>query len=91
MPELPEVETVRNELTPFVIGRRITGVTLVWEGIVKQPSPEEFIERLVGQEITGLYRRGKYLYCQGMSCEDFHCPRVQRRLGAYFLCLRTGV
>ena len=28
MPELPEVETVKNELAPHVIGRTITGVTI---------------------------------------------------------------
>ncbi|MFC1904289.1 bifunctional DNA-formamidopyrimidine glycosylase/DNA-(apurinic or apyrimidinic site) lyase [Chloroflexota bacterium] len=61
MPELPEVETVKNELQPCIIGHRITGVTLVWEGIVRHPSPEEFRSRLVGQKITHLARRGKYL------------------------------
>ena len=61
MPELPEVETVRNELSPFVIGRTITGITLLWEGIVRQPSVEEFCSRVMGQKITGLARRGKYL------------------------------
>ncbi len=34
MPELPEVETVKNELTPHIIGREFTGVTLFWDGIV---------------------------------------------------------
>ncbi len=61
MPELPEVETVKNELLPYIIGHRITGVTLFWEGIVRQPSVEEFRSRIIGQEITGITRRGKYL------------------------------
>ena len=61
MPELPEVETVRNELLPYVVGRRITGVTLAWEGIVKEPTVEEFLSRVVGQKIKGITRRGKYL------------------------------
>ena len=61
MPELPEVETIKNELTSRVNGRRITGVTLDWEGIVKKPSLKEFCSRLIGQQITGLSRRGKYL------------------------------
>ena len=42
-------------------GARITGVTLFWEGIVRQPSVEEFRSRLIGQKITGIARRGKYL------------------------------
>jgi len=61
MPELPEVETIKNELAPHVLGRKITGITLFWDGIVKTPSLEEFRSRLTGQEITGLFRRGKYL------------------------------
>jgi len=61
VPELPEVETVKNELLPHIIGRCITGVTLFWERIVRQPSVEEFCARLIGQRITGLTRRGKYL------------------------------
>jgi formamidopyrimidine-DNA glycosylase len=61
VPELPEVETVKNELSPHVIGHCITGVTLLWEGIVKGPSVNEFNSRLIGQRITGITRRGKYL------------------------------
>lgn len=61
MPELPEVETVKNELLPYVVGRSITGVTLLWEGILRQPSAVEFCSCITGQEITGIARRGKYL------------------------------
>jgi len=61
MPELPEVETIKNELLPHIVGHRITGITLFWDGIVRQPSAEEFCSRLIGQEITGVARRGKYL------------------------------
>jgi formamidopyrimidine-DNA glycosylase len=61
MPELPEVETIRNELSPHIIGHTITGITLFDERIVRQPSIEEFNARLIGQGITGLGRRGKYL------------------------------
>jgi len=61
MPELPEVETIKNELLPYIVGHRITGITLIWEGIIKEPSVQEFHSRIVGQEITGITRRGKYL------------------------------
>jgi formamidopyrimidine-DNA glycosylase len=61
MPELPEVETIKNELAPHIIGRGISSVTLFWDGIVKKPSVEEFCSRLIGQKITGIERRGKYL------------------------------
>ncbi|MFC2007853.1 bifunctional DNA-formamidopyrimidine glycosylase/DNA-(apurinic or apyrimidinic site) lyase [Chloroflexota bacterium] len=61
MPELPEVETIRNELMPHIIGRQVTGVTLNWEGMVRNGSATDFCSRLTGQKITGIGRRGKYL------------------------------
>jgi len=61
MPELPEVETVKNELAPHLLGRKFTDITILWDKVIKQPSVEDFRSRLVGQEITGLSRRGKYL------------------------------
>lgn len=61
MPELPEVETVKNELAPHILGRKITDVVLLWAGMVKEPAPEEFRARVIGQKITDITRRGKYL------------------------------
>ena len=61
MPELPEVETVKNELLPYVIGRSISGVTLFWEGMLRKATTAEFYSRILGRQITGVTRRGKYL------------------------------
>ncbi|MFH1662364.1 MAG: DNA-formamidopyrimidine glycosylase family protein, partial [Chloroflexota bacterium] len=61
MPELPEVETIKNELSPHIIGCSISGVTLLWERMLRQPLPEEFHFRIAGKKVTGLARRGKYL------------------------------
>ena len=61
MPELPEVETIKNELLPHVIGRRFTEVTICDAKPVRQPSVNEFCRRLIGQTINSLERRGKYL------------------------------
>lgn len=62
MPELPEVETIKNEILPHVLGRRIKGVELFWNRIVRDPSPEEFCARATGQTITDVTRLGKYLF-----------------------------
>ncbi len=62
MPELPEVETIKNELLPHVLGRTIIGVELFWERIVRQPPVDEFLSKVIGQKITALSRRGKYLF-----------------------------
>ena len=69
MPELPEVETIKNELLPHVVGHHITGITLFWEGIVRQLPVQEFCRHLTGKEITGITRRGKYLIF-GLSSYD---------------------
>jgi formamidopyrimidine-DNA glycosylase len=61
LPELPEVETIRSELSPQIIGRRFTGVTVCDAKMVKQPSVKEFRRNLVEQKINSLERRGKYL------------------------------
>ena len=62
MPELPEVETIKNELLPYVIGRVIQGIEVYWDGMVKYLPVKEFLSQVVGQQIVGLARRGKYLF-----------------------------
>ena len=61
MPELPEVETIKNELTPLVVGRRIKSVEFLWAKTLLSPSIAEFGARVNGRTITVLDRRGKYL------------------------------
>jgi len=61
MPELPEVETVKNQLLPHIIGRTITKVTLLWERMVKGQDAAEFTRRIAGQKILDIVRHGKYL------------------------------
>jgi formamidopyrimidine-DNA glycosylase len=61
MPELPEVETIRRDLCPLLVGRTITGVTVGWEGCVDRPSLASFYESVVGHSIESVGRRGKFL------------------------------
>lgn len=61
MPELPEVETVVRGLRDDVIGRTITGIEVNWSRELAGLSPIEFADRLIGQQIEGLHRRGKYI------------------------------
>jgi formamidopyrimidine-DNA glycosylase len=61
LPELPEVETIKKELSPHVISRRFTDIIVSDAKPVKQPSVEEFRRKLKGQSINDLERRGKYL------------------------------
>ncbi len=61
MPELPEVETIRRDLSAAVCGRRITGVTLMEPLVVRHPDPGAFVRGLTGQAIADVERRAKYL------------------------------
>jgi formamidopyrimidine-DNA glycosylase len=61
LPELPEVETIKNELSQNVIGRRFTDIDVYDTKPVKQPSVDDFRRGLIGQSITNLERHGKYL------------------------------
>ncbi len=61
MPELPEVETIKNELLPWIMGQTFTQVTIFDAELVPGSSTEEFRHKLIRQAIQSLERRGKYL------------------------------
>ena len=60
MPELPEVETVRRGLEPWLVDARIETVTLNRKDL-RFPFPEGLKAALEGQTITTVGRRAKYL------------------------------
>jgi len=61
MPELPEVETIKNELAPWVVGQSFTKVAIPDAKLVCGCSAREVRRGLVGQKVESLERRGKYL------------------------------
>jgi formamidopyrimidine-DNA glycosylase len=61
MPELPEVETIKNELAPWVVGQSFTQVAILDTELVCDGSAEEVRRGLIGQKVESLERRGKYL------------------------------
>src|SRR2546427_7781289 len=66
MPELPEVETIVNDLRPQLAGRRIESVILTRDPairgrLVRHPSATKFVRRLRGRTIKAVERRGKYI------------------------------
>jgi len=61
MPELPEVETIRKELSPWVVGQSFTQVDIVDARVVSGGSAGKVCRGLVGQRVESLERRGKYL------------------------------
>ena len=66
MPELPEVETIVNDLRPQLVGRRFESLQLTRDPairarLVRYPSADKFIRRLRGRTIKTVERRGKYI------------------------------
>jgi formamidopyrimidine-DNA glycosylase (fpg) len=66
MPELPEVETTRIGIAPYVVGKKITGVVLR-DRRLRRPVPRQLKRILTGQTVRKLTRRAKYLL--------FHCDK----------------
>ena len=61
MPELPEVETIKEDLRELVAGSEILRAEVLEPGLVEQPTVEEFVGRLENVRITGARRRAKHL------------------------------
>ena len=68
MPELPEVESVRRQIAPRLVRKRITAVELRRPDL-RQPFPRRFVTRLTGQTVLALSRRAKYLLAELSSGE----------------------
>ncbi|MCX7193441.1 MAG: bifunctional DNA-formamidopyrimidine glycosylase/DNA-(apurinic or apyrimidinic site) lyase [Proteobacteria bacterium] len=60
MPELPEVETTRRGLAPYLEGATVTAVVTRCPRL-RWPIPENLPELLSGQSVISLKRRAKYL------------------------------
>lgn len=61
MPELPEVQTVANELNGCALNQPITDVDVARPQMVKNADPREFARFLVGERFVRVDRIGKYL------------------------------
>ena len=64
MPELPEVETVRDGLERHVVGRTIESVEVLHPRPVRRDhrGPAGFASALTGRRVVAARRRGKYLW-----------------------------
>ncbi len=59
MPELPEVETTRRGIEPWLLNASITSVT-VRQRQLRWPIPQN-LKKIINQPVTSVGRRGKYL------------------------------
>ena len=61
MPELPEVETVRRAIAPILEGARLEDVEIRDARLVRPFDPTIVAAALVGERVSDVGRRGKYL------------------------------
>ena len=82
MPELPEVETVRQTLRSLVLTKKINKVTINYPNIIKDKDIEVFVNTLIGKKINEISRKGKYLIFE--LDEDFCLISHLRMEGKYY-------
>ncbi len=61
MPELPEVETSRRGIEPYLLNKEITKIT-IRQHKLRWPIPKNLADLAVGQTIRAVSRRAKYIY-----------------------------
>ncbi len=61
MPELPEVETLRRSLEPFILNEKIVSVDVRDTRLRRPVIPDDFLRWVDGRQIVRLARRSKYL------------------------------
>lgn len=79
MPELPEMEHYRSQLSPLLCGQRITGATVNREATINEPS-DVFTAALIGKVILFVERKGKHLL---FHLDDGHRLHLHLMLGGW--------
>lgn len=82
MPELPEVETVRNVLKLWVNGRKIKDTNIFYNGVLDNIIFGDFKSKIVNQTIHDVNRMGKFLL---FMLDDYVLLSHLRMEGKYYL------
>lgn len=61
MPELPEVETIKEILKKRLVNHKIVGISIRYSNLIVYPSISIFEKQIVGETIHNLERRGKWI------------------------------
>ena len=81
MPELPEVETVKNSLKLKILNKKIKNVEVLYN-LIDYPELDEFKKNIVNQTIIDIKRRGKWLM---FELNDYYLLSHLRMEGKYHL------
>lgn len=83
MPELPEVQTIVNDLKTKVIGRKIIDIWTDWPKYFRLSGSEKlFRKRIIGKKITGIERQAKNIL---FHLSDNHLLLVHQKLSGHLL------
>lgn len=82
MPELPEVETVKETLKKEVLNRVIKEVEVYYENIIAYPGIDEFKKSIKNQKINDIERRGKFLI---FVLDNYYLLSHLRMEGRYYI------
>ena len=77
MPELPEVETIRDGLEPILLGRTLRAREIRDGRLTRPHDPVEVAAELEGERVAAVERRGKYLV---VRFETRPCAPVHLRM-----------
>jgi len=78
MPELPEVQTVVNDLKNHILGKTIYSVEILWPKTIHTPIATDFAADLKNAKIENITRRGKFIVIKVASKSTRHSLRVTR-------------
>lgn len=65
MPELPEVQTIVNDLLKeHIVGTKIVKTLIFWPKTIADPNVNQFCNQILDQKILHIERKGKYIFFQ---------------------------
>lgn len=82
MPELPEVETVKENLKKRLINTKINDVKVLYNNIIAYPDTNTFEKTLKNKRVKDITRRGKFII---FDLEDYYLLSHLRMEGKYFI------
>lgn len=82
MPELPEVETVKNKLKELVLNKKIKKVNVLYPKIIEYPNIDTFKKQLENETINDIQRRGKWLL---FELDNYYLLSHLRMEGKYII------
>jgi formamidopyrimidine-DNA glycosylase len=83
MPELPEIETIRRQLAPYLEGRRLDRLEILDPRWCEPAEPAALEDAVRGRRIEHVRRRGKYLLLE--LEDDIHLAMHLRMTGNLLL------